>query len=363
MSQKVEPEKKEPVTAEVVKTPPPVITAKVKQLATQWNLSEDHVWEMMEKQFVMGSKGTDYKVNASTAGQYVAPNHQDSSLTFLREFLPMFRDMTGGKDNGGQQFDMNKIFMFGMMKSMFTPTPTPTPVQGGISPEILLAITGNKGDDVVMKMIMEDRKSQQQEAMESRRENTTMMNTMMQGLLGKSKTETEDLIKAQGMQHTQDLEKMKLEFVARMGAGGDPNSIDNIAMSAYREQMTEQIKNLVKRGFIPEKDILNEKGDINWSSAFDKVIGIGREFIGMADSFAKNQPATAPPQRIPVAMPSTGPVPAPAPGPAPTTGPPVENAPPPPAIPVTTSPIIEHNGMEIIGVKVKATTPRQSAQS
>lgn len=362
MSKTEQKDEKKVVQGEVLQPPPAEVVNKVKALSKQWNLSEAHVWEMMEKQFIMGSKGTDYKVNASTSSQFIGhpnnqqPNNQDSSLTFMREFLPMFRDMAGGKDNGGQQFDMNKIFMFGMMKSMFSPPPAP--VQSGMSPEILLAISGNKGDDTVMKMIMEDRKSQQQEALESRRENTLMMNTMMQGLLGKGRTEMEELIKSQGAEHKMDLEKMKMEFVTRMGAGGDPSSIDNIAMSAYREQITTRIKDMVTRGFIPEKDILNEKGEINWSSAFDKVIGMGREFIGMANEFAKNQPATAPPQRVPVAMPSTGPVPAPAPGPPGTTAPPVDNPPPKIEIPVTPSPIQEHNGMEIIGVKIKATTPR-----
>jgi hypothetical protein len=363
LSQKPDnPDKKPVVEGEVV---PPAVVAKVKQLSKQWNLSEGHVWEMMEKEFIMGHKDTDYRVNSSTSSQFLTPNNNsnnnnpDSSLAFMREFFPMIRDMKGGdsKGNGNNAIDMNTMFMFGMMKSMFAPPP---PVQGGMTPEMMMAISGNKGDPALMAMIMEDKKTQQAEVAASRAENTAMMNTMMQGLLGKSQSDMQELIKSQGVEHKMDLEKVKMEFVARMGAGGDPNSIDNVAMSAYRDEMTKRIKDLVQRGFIPEKSIMNEKGEIDPAGAFDKIIGLGREFMGMVGEFAKNQPATAPPQRVPVSIPATGPVPAPAAGAAtiPVTDPPPPAQGPPVDVPTTTTPLTERNGMEIIGVKIKATTPR-----
>jgi len=136
-------------------------------------------------------------------------------------------------------------------------------------------------------------------------------------------------------------------------------------MSAWREQMTDRIKEMVKRGFIPEKDITDDKGNLKPEAVFDKVIGLGREFMGMVGEFAKNQPATAPLQRVPVSIPTTGPVPAPAPGPATptsTAAPPPLTQSPPRAVeipPTITTSFPERNGMEIIGVKVKATAPRQ----
>lgn len=262
---------------------------------------------------------------------------------------------------GGDDFDMNKIFMFSMLKQMLAP-----PEPKSIPTEMLLVLAGKKGDggdsDLVKLM------AGQAERMEiqwnrSMEQHNGFMNTLLTGLLGKRQDEMQDLIRTQGAKYNLDMEKMKAEFLARVGSAADPTSLDNVVNHAWKKKMEQQILNLIERGFIPEKAVMNQKGEIDWSSAFDKVIGVGKEFMGMVTEIAKNQPTTIPPQRVPVSIPTTGPVPAPAAGPASpestaASPQPTQNQPP-VEIPVTSSGFPERNGMEIIGIKVKATTPRQ----
>lgn len=347
-------EPSEPVRTEVVK------------LAEKYGTTPDDIYSTMIRNYessMRDVKGGDSKVEALKA--LARGNNGISELVayklardLLKEEDPMLQYVKYSK--GGDDFDMNKIFMFSMLKQTLAP-----PEPKSIPTEMLLVLAGKKGDGgdgEVVKLMAGQAERMEIQWNRSMEQHNGFMNTLLTGLLGKSQMEMQELIKNQGTEHKTDLERVRTEFIARMGAGGDPNSMDNIAMSAWREQMTERIKDMVKRGFIPEKSIMNEKGEIDPAGAFDKIIGLGKEFLGMVGEFAKNQPATAPPQRVPVAIPTTGPVPAPAPGPAmppqSTVSQPTQTQNQSPVeIPVTSSGFPERNGMEIIGVK--ATTPRQ----